>query len=47
MNRAVHSAAAQQRCVGSIHDSLNLLLRDVTLNHFDPSRYRFVRHVRF
>jgi len=41
MNRPVHSAAAQQRSICRIHDGVDLLFRDVALNH----RYGFVVHL--
>ena len=35
VNRAIDSAAAQQRRVGGIHDGIHFLIRDVAIHNFD------------
>ena len=37
VDRPVDAAAAEQRLVGRVHDRVDVLLRDVTLNELDPA----------
>src|SRR5262249_41276930 len=37
VNRAIHSAAAEQRCVCGVYDRIDLELRDIAADDLDPA----------
>ena len=41
MNRAINSAAAQQRAIGGVNDSIDIQLGDIAADDGDPGRGRF------